>query len=159
MPTQKTRMAGSTRESENPTQSLRFIISENILEKIVKKLGEKNIYFDSMNLLLYNLDDYHLEKHVLLNQPWVKSKHSVCVLPSALNACHARSHSWVYTSYRETHPYSECFKNLRHGFRRQLLTQRVSLCIFIQSRGFVIPLQQYLTPRESTPANLFVVGW
>ena len=51
--------------------------------------------------LLYNLvDDQHLEKHVFLIQPWVNSKHSVCVLPPLLNACHACSRGRWYNSYR-----------------------------------------------------------
>ena len=78
---------GSTRESENPTRSLRFIISENIPVssgaaqwiKIVNTSGEKN------TLLLDLVDGPRLEQHVLLIQPWVKWKRGVCVLPPLLN--------------------------------------------------------------------------
>ena len=47
--------------------------------KTVNMSDEKNIYWQMCpKLLLYNLvDDQHLEKHVLLIQPRVKSKRSV----------------------------------------------------------------------------------
>ena len=81
---------GSTRDSENPTaQSLRFIISENSLvslaaaqwvNKDCKHVWRiKHLFWQMcLKLLLYNVvDDQHLEKLVLLIQPWVKSKSSV----------------------------------------------------------------------------------
>ena len=65
------------RESENPTQSLRFIISENIpvrsaaaqwMNKGHKHVGRKHLFWQMcLKLLLYNLvDDQNLEKYLYI---------------------------------------------------------------------------------------------
>ena len=108
---------GCTRESENPTQSLRFIISENIpvssvtakwMNKDHLHVSRKKLLFWQMclKLLLYNLvDDQRLGKHALLIQPWVKSMCGV------LNAC------WLCYTYRGQWHDTGFLHLLRHLFK------------------------------------------